>query len=98
MMANGHVKSTVSTPRSFYVHTEGGSELRRNCRHLKKSTEVIPQSSDDSEDLGTVHEDISGQDSNLQPTAPVREPVPGSVYQTASGRSVRPPARYRDYV
>lgn len=90
------------SPRSYLVQTEGGV-LRRNRRHLKPifSTPATPardglqQGVDD----GEPHSSPSFEVPVPDPPNQVKHSLPGTpVRTTFSGRVVKPPSRYAEYV
>ena len=87
------VMQKAKTPHSYIVKTRGGQTYRRNRRHLKRSFtrgemseySTVPILSDE------PHND---HQSNTTITSPVDLPQP----TTSSGRPVKTPARFHDYV
>ena len=83
------VTRSHSSPRSFTAQ-QGGRTLRRNCRHLRLSKEPLPASAFEPDEM----EDSTTSPAADEPPAPAKE----EAYVTSSGRTVRRPARYNDYV
>lgn len=98
-LTRGVVTSVHQSPRSYIVETERGSTLRRNRRHLISTKEPRP----DTRPMDT--EQLSPAVSPTDPT-PVTQTVsannrPSGILKqsvTSSGRSVKLPVRFRDYV
>ena len=83
------VTGSHSSPRSFTVQ-QGGRTLRRNRRHLRLSKEPLPASAFEPDEM----EDSTTSPVADEPPAPAKE----EAYVKSSGRTVRRPARYNDYV
>ncbi len=102
----GKVVGKHSTPRSYLVTTENGSYLRRNRRHLIKTRESDSGSFDDYEVYNDEQTETDRQ--TTVPDVTTRHPqvpavVPNAAEQpvlktTRYGRTVKPPARFNDYV
>ena len=98
------VTAQHAAPRSYVVSTPDGTAYRRNSRHLFLTNEppvvstgppldeaVIPPVS------ATPAVPVSNAESAL-PAANESSPLPTQAKCTSSGRIVRVPARYKDYV
>ena len=98
------VTAQHAAPRSYVVSTPDGTAYRRNRRHLLLTNEppvvstgppldeaVIPPVS------ATPAVPVSNAESAL-PAANESSPLPTQAKCTSSGRIVRLPARYKDYV
>ena len=87
----GTVKRLAGTPRSYIVEGPGGREYQRNRRHLRKAPQFpITSGVDDDNDDTTTQP--AEQETVEQPDSP---PPPGV---TSSGRTIRVPSRYQDFV
>lgn len=91
------VMATRAEPRSYDIETSSGQQYRRNWRHLRKTPSNIqvytePDSLDDEQD--STPDAPTGADE----TACVEPSPPPQMGQTRSGRVIRPPVRFRDYV
>jgi hypothetical protein len=89
----GTVTGLHTSPRSFLVKTDSGTILRRNRRHLIKTSEqaYLPSMGEEIEDEGAVHRNFSTpQSTAVEETSPKQT--------TRSGRVVRQPARFKDFV
>ena len=87
----GFVKSKCPEPRSFNIKTESGSILRRNREHILKTEEN--RTKQQQFDL----EDENHDDSIVHVQEPA-QPIPLGQKTTASGRVVRMPKRFEDFV
>jgi hypothetical protein len=95
-LTRGVVTSVHQSPRSYVVETERGSTLRRNRRHLHPTTEPRPDTRPMDDQLPTQsHVDQPPRIQTVQNNRPR-----GILKQTVtpSGRSVKPPVRFSDYV
>ena len=94
MVLNQH-----SAPRSYNIRTAEGRVLRRNRRHLKKTSENSPNVTITIDDPFTT-EDSPSAANQTPPVVSVepRHSRPAPVYEkhTRSGRVIRPPTRYPD--
>ncbi len=95
--------------RSYQVRTEDGSSLRRNRRHLRLSSEAPPHqqpevvyepdrpvSESEKQDLPVPEcatPEVSHDNLN-----PANRTVPDEPMRRTSGRTIKPPARYKDFV
>ena len=82
------VESKVKTPRSYVIRTERGQKLRRNRRHLMKTTE---NRSDCQQEVSNNNDSSSDEQSSNT----VQQD--DSKKYTSSGREVKLPKRYEDY-
>ena len=94
----GEIKEKCQAPRSYIVSTPGG-ERRRNRKHLK----AIPEHSEQSEpqvDVAPEPPEHSEPQVDIAPPIPdtTTLPVPDTSYTTRSGRVVKTPGRFQDYV
>ena len=87
----GVVVRQAETPRSYIVKGPSGHEYRRNRKHLRKVAESVPMN---------IYMDIPCDDSEQQAnvTEPSDEPPVTNNDRTLSGRTVKTPRRYQDYV
>ena len=88
-----------SAPRSYNIKTAEGRVLRRNRRHLRKTSERPPNVTTTIDDPFTIEDSASAANQtlpivNVQP--PQSKPAPVHEKRTRSGRVVRPPTRYPD--
>ena len=81
--------------RSYNIKTADGTLLRRNRRHLKKTSERPPNVTTDLDDLFTI-EDSAPAVSTYNQMPPMARAPPSNEVRTRSGCIVRPPARFRD--
>ncbi|XP_035989083.1 uncharacterized protein K02A2.6-like [Fundulus heteroclitus] len=94
-----------STPRSYIVNS-GGKEFRRNCQHLRKSTEKANQSRHlVPDEPWEEFPDVLPEQRELSPSlvessaSPAKEPLnvgqpqPSRLYTTKLSRVVRPPEK-----
>ena len=90
------VTQVLPSPRSYKVETERG-EYRRNRQHLLRTEESqIPEVSQDEDRTDTELEPSSVGVAHENPvTPPTRMP---SATTTRSGRTIREPQRFKDYV
>lgn len=92
----GTVESKAGTPRSYVVQTERGQKLRRNRRHLLKTTE---NRADEPEIFYDCQEDVPSSDmSNSGEQSSTNDSLHTSKKFTSSGREVKIPKRFDDYV
>ncbi len=87
----GVVICKADTPRSYIVKGPNGHEYRRNRKHLRKVAESVPE---------TMDMDIPCDNSEQQAIVtehPDELPVTNNE-RTPSGRTVKTPRRYQDYV
>jgi hypothetical protein len=104
----GIVNSKHSSPRSYIVETEHGSTLRRNRRHLIKTKEDPPVCSPPIEDGETSTSSSSSfnestpsvltSSSTSSPTPPGLIKTINAPVSTRSGRVVKLPVRFKDFV
>jgi len=111
-LVKGEVVSQHASPRSYVVKTEGGSTLRRNRRHLVRTKETRPDCRPPLLPSATPTPSMTSlpASSTLAPHrvqapdaprgVPPPEPVPvsRSILKTRSGRQVKLPVRFADYV
>ena len=82
------------SPRSYNIETDMGTQLRRNRRDLIRTREYPPVCARPvDEDEPSVIRHHSSRD----PT-PARTVRPAPRIKTTSGRTVKPPVRFRDYI
>ena len=87
----GFVESKCPEPRSFNIKTDSGSILRRNREHILKTEENrTKQQQFDLEDVN--------HDDNIVHVQEPAQPIPLGQKTTASGRVVRMPKRFEDFV
>lgn len=93
----GIVESKADTPRSYVIRTDKGQKLRRNRRHLLKTTEN--RTTDQPETFYDCQEDIQN-DRNYTSNNEFSNSVPQNETGkfTSGGREVKMPKRYEDYV
>ena len=92
----GTVEQRADTPRSYVIQTEKGQKLRRNRRHLLKTSE---NRSEEPEIFYDCQENISSKNSSNfveQPSSKISQS--DSKKYTSSGRQVKMPMRFDDYV
>lgn len=90
------VESKAGTPRSYLVHTGGGQKLRRNRRHLLKTTE---NRTDEPEIFYDCQEDVPSSDtSNSCEQSSTNDSLHISKKFTSSSREVKISKRFDDYV
>ncbi|CAH3120381.1 unnamed protein product [Porites lobata] len=95
----GVVTEHAETPRSYRIRTDEGREYRRNRRALIKSPETNEHSTSKeaaNQAIPSVEEPISTsqeQGEMYSSEEEISEPL-----KTASGRTVRRPLRFKDYV
>jgi hypothetical protein len=101
----GIVNSEHSSPRSYIVETEHGSTLRRNRRHLIKTKEDPPVCSPPIEDGETsTSSSPSLNESTPSLSTSSASSLPGIIKTinapvlTRSGRVVKLPVRFKDFV
>ena len=88
----GVVTDHANTPRLYHVRTERG-EYRRNRKHLMKTNETPIRSDDKLEDDYETNVDDGTQSDEREPSTSETKP-----YVTRYGRTVKTPARFKDYV
>ena len=88
----GVVTDHTNTPRSYHVRTERG-EYRRNRKHLMKINEIPIRSDGNLEDDYETNVDDNTQSDEREPSTSKPKP-----YVTRYGRTVKTPARFKDYV
>ena len=92
----GTVEQRADTPRSYVIQTEKGQKLRRNRRHLLKTSE---NRSEEPEIFYDCQENISSKNSSNfveQPSSNISQS--DSKKYISSGRQVKMPMRFDDYV
>ena len=92
----GTVEQRADTPRSYVIQTEKGQKLRRNRRHLLKTSE---NRSEEPEIFYDCQENISSKNSSNfveQPSSNISQS--DSKKYTSSGRQVKMPMCFDDYV
>ncbi|CAC5369451.1 unnamed protein product [Mytilus coruscus] len=109
----GKVFRKHETPRSYIVETLGGTRLRRNCKHLKttKATFQPEIGIEQHLDVNTPQQEIRNDliTENFKQATEVNKPVQNQETQierksveptcsTRSGRSVKVPIKYNDYI
>ena len=104
------VVSKANTPRSFKIMTEDGAQYRRNRVHLRKDDRVSQSSSPEKSIKSPLekdtkvnlpngnhqvqhHEPTEDNHETFNPTCETTSPV-----KTRSGRIIRKPAIYKDYI
>ena len=81
----------AESPHSYIVRGPSGCEYRRNRKHLRKVAESAPIPIDiDDTDEDSLTQSVSGGYSSDSPMA--------TTNRTSSGRTIRAPVRYQDYV
>ena len=89
------VESKAKTPRSYVIRTERGQKLRRNRRHLMKTTE---NRSDEPEIFYDCQQEVSNNNnSSSDEQSSNTVPQDDSKKYTSSGREVKLPKRFEDY-
>jgi hypothetical protein len=101
----------AGTPRSFNIMTEDGAQYRRNRIHLRKAYDRVSQSSSPEKSTeGPLKEEIKvnspirNEQLQYQETREDNKETLSSTGETAStvktrsGRMIRKPTRYKDYV
>ena len=89
------VESKAKTPRSYVIRTERGQKLRRNRRHLMKTTENC---SDEPEIFYDCQQEVSNNNnSSSDEQSSNTVPQDDSKKYTSSGREVKLPKRFEDY-
>jgi hypothetical protein len=99
----GKVLARAETPRSYRVQTEQGSILRRNRRHLIRTQEPAPSCT---APLDSDFETAAPVPITQQPASSSSSPAaaaaasPGTLtgIRTRSGREIKRPVRFNDYV
>ena len=93
----GRVIKLAGTPRSYIVEGPGGREYRRNRRHLKKTFQLPSATSvDDDDDVEAQPGELETVEQSNNPPPSVNSPPPSVV--TSTGRTIRAPPRYQDFV
>ena len=85
------VKGKTEKPRSYIVSSDG-VDYRRNRRHLIKTTELNESNHDQDDFIETTEQDINAQH---VPESPENT---DNNYTTRSGRTVKFPSKYQDFV
>lgn len=107
----GQVIEQHASPRSYVVQSSDGRKLRRNRRHLRATNyraenaprndgmrnRVNPEDLRDSIQLQDRLDHSNEKDANIT-AEPNKAPVPVQPQTTRSGRTVRPPAKFSDYI
>ena len=89
------VESKAKTPRSYVIRTERGQKLRRNRRHLMKTTE---NRSDEPEIFYDCQQEVSNNNnSSSDEQSSNTVPQDDSKKYTSSGREVKLPKRFEGY-
>ena len=88
----GVVTDHANTPRSYHVRTERG-EYRGNRKHLMKTNEIPIRIDDNLEDDYETNVDDCTQSDEWEPSTSETK-----LYVTRYGRTVKTPARFKDYV
>ena len=89
------VESKAKTPRSYVIRTERGQKLRRNRRHLMKTTE---NRSDEPEIFYDCQQEVlNNNNSSSDEQSSNTVPQDDSKKYTSSGREVKLPKRFEDY-
>lgn len=99
----GKIVDIDNSPRSYIIHTDKDTTIRRNRRHLIPSSSKLSIERDDEELISNhpsqpsdILEEENSSDVNeneiTQQTVPVETNKPS--YQTRSGRTIRRPKRY----
>ena len=76
------------SPRSYNIETDSGIQLRRNRRDLIRTREDPP----------VCHRHIDDDPPTIAPSRVQHDSGPPSCIETSSGRTVKLPVRFRDYV
>lgn len=84
-------------PRSYTVQTPAGKTFRRNRRHLRKIHPSLCKDTDPDEHSEVILPQTP-RSADPSPPDPPMSADNSSVRHTRSGRAVRNPARYRDFV
>ncbi|XP_053374213.1 uncharacterized protein K02A2.6-like [Mercenaria mercenaria] len=99
----GKVKSKHDTPRSYIVENKDGKQYRRNRRHLRSSKvpvqiepDIPPQASLDNNTQNM--QNASEPEQQQHTDAHISENLPKPTITTRSGREIKQPSRFRDYV
>ena len=88
----GMVESKADTPRSYNISTDRGQRLRRNRRHLMKTTENrVPEPDVFYECQEEIQNDSSISNNNISNQDATKK-------FTSSGREVKIPKKYEDFV
>ncbi|MCG7876437.1 MAG: RNase H-like domain-containing protein [Candidatus Thiodiazotropha endolucinida] len=90
----GIVVQNATTPRSYHVQTKRG-QYRRNRKHLMKTNEKPINFDRDYDDDDQREENV---DDSRQSDEPQGDTQGAKPYVTRSGRVVRIPTRFKDYV
>ena len=109
----GKVVRKHETPRSYIVETLGGTRLRRNRKHLKTTRATFQPEMEIEQhlDVNTPQQEIRNDPitENFKQATEINKPVQNQETQierksveptcsTRSGRSVKVPIKYNDYV
>ncbi|KAH3724148.1 hypothetical protein DPMN_049958 [Dreissena polymorpha] len=95
------VVQNSESSRSYIVRYKSNGELyRRNRTHLRPTKACFTPHGDDREDVPYLHpEDNHQSENNHQPPADIPLPVPTTEGTTTrSGRNVKMPPKYSDFV
>ena len=105
------ITSKAGTPRSFNIMTENGAQYRRNRIHLRKAYDRVSQSSSPEKSTESppkeeikVNSPIRNEQLRHQETRENNKETLSSTgekaspVKTRSGRTIRKPTRYKDYV
>ena len=88
----GMVESKADTPRSYNISTDRGQQLRRNGRHLMKTTEHrVPEPDVFYDCQEKIQNDNSVSNNNISNQDATKR-------FTSSGREVKIPKKYDDFV
>ena len=96
----GVVKQCEETPRSYRIKTDEAGEYRRNRRMIMKSRENNPLATDDGDDSASETEEYhsSEETPDHQAMSPGATEPADPITRTRSGRVVRRPQRFKDFV
>ena len=98
------VVGEAGTPRSYNVLSPSGRVLRRNRRHLLKTGEGEEEKRNEVSDAAETFQNASSTTEDTLPTTDFTTDEPPNtepnheVMRTSSGRTVRKPSRFQDYV
>ncbi|KAF7645685.1 hypothetical protein LDENG_00200070 [Lucifuga dentata] len=84
-------------PRSYTMQTPAGKMFRRNRHHLRKINPSLCRNTDPDEQSEVMFPQTP-RSADLSPLNPPVSADDSQVHHTRSGRVVRLPVRYKDYV
>ena len=82
------------SPRSYVVENENGQHYRRNRRHLRPT----PARSQSETTSTPSTSDQDARENDTTTTTPTPTQLTTTTYKTRSGRTVKMPDKYQDYV